>query len=144
MPAVYALNLSSSNNSLTSLDLASLLLTGTLPAQLSGASSAQPALEAALSPVIGQIEAPLEQTLDVDLTLTPQAGGTLFLGADKNLSRRLRLYSRTPFGENEAAVTRVFGLEYQINNFAFGDLSNESFGLENTTTGRLKFRVELD
>ncbi len=144
VPAVYALNLSSSNNSLTSLDLASLLLTGTLPAQLSGASSAQPALEAALSPVIGQIEAPLEQTLDVDLTLTPQAGGTLFLGADKNLSRRLRLYSRTPFGENEAAVTRVFGLEYQINNFAFGDLSNESFGLENTTTGRLKFRVELD
>jgi hypothetical protein len=47
-------------------------------------------------------------------------------------------------GENEAGLKRVFGLEYQLNNFAFGDLSNESLGLSNSTTGRLKLRLELD
>jgi hypothetical protein len=128
----------------SNIDVASLVLTGQLASQVSGQTSAQPALELALSGVITRIEAPLEQTFDIDLSLVPQTTGTLFVSADKSLSRRLRLYSRTPVGENEDGLKRIFGLEYQLNNFAFGDLSNESLGLSNSTTGRLKLRLDLD
>jgi hypothetical protein len=140
---VFSLELSSDSN-VSNIDVASLVLTGQLASQVSGQASAQPALELALSGVINRIEAPLEQTFDIDLSLIPQTTGTLFVTADKSLSRRLRLYSRTPVGENEAGLKRVFGLEYQLNNFAFGDLSNESLGLSNSTTGRLKLQLELD
>jgi len=139
----YSLELSSDSN-VSNIDVASLVLTGQLASQVSGQTSAQPALELALSGVITRIEAPLEQTFDIDLSLTPQTTGTLFVSADKTLSRRLRLYSRTPVGENEDGLKRIFGLEYQLNNFAFGDLSNESLGLSNSTTGRLKLRLDLD
>jgi|GEM_PF-6859082 len=139
----YSLELSSDSN-VSNIDVASLVLTGQLASQVSGQTSAQPALELALSGVITRIEAPLEQTFDIDLSLVPQTTGTLFVSADKSLSRRLRLYSRTPVGENEDGLKRIFGLEYQLNNFAFGDLSNESLGLSNSTTGRLKLRLDLD
>lgn len=41
-------------------------------------------------------------------------------------------------------MPRRFGLEYQFNNFAFGDLSNQSIGLENNTTGQMILLLNLD
>ncbi len=140
---VYSLNLSSDSGA-SNIDVATLVLTGACPSQLTAAASAQPALEQVLNPLLRLIEAPLEQTLDIDLNLTPGTGGTLFIEADKALSKRLRLYSYAPVGENDTGVKRIFGLEYQLNNLLFGDLSNEAIGLQNSTTGRLKLRLNLE
>jgi hypothetical protein len=135
----------SSDSGASAIDVATLVLTGACPSQLSAASSAQPALEAAFTPVLNLIEAPLKQTLDIDLNLTPSGQGALIVEADKALSKRLRLYSYAPVGSAEdATIRRQFGLEYQINNFAFGDLSNQSLGQENNTTGQLILMLNLD
>lgn len=135
----------SSDSGASAIDVATLVLTGACPSQLTAASSAQPALEAAFTPVLNLIEAPLKQTLDIDLNLTPSGQGALIVEADKALSKRLRLYSYAPVGSAEdATIRRQFGLEYQINNFAFGDLSNQSLGQENNTTGQLILMLNLD
>ena len=91
------------------------------------------------------IEAPHTQTRDIDLNLKPSGSGALIIEADKALAKRLRLYSYAPVGsEEESTIRRQFGLEYQINNFAFGDLSNQSLGQENNTTGQLILMLNLD
>ena len=143
-PGVPSLQLSSDSGA-SAIDVATMVLTGACPAQLTAAASAQPALEAAFTPVLNLIEAPLKQTLDIDLNLTPSGRGALIIEADKALSRRLRLYSYAPVGsEEESTIRRQFGLEYQINNFAFGDLSNQSLGQENNTTGQLILMLNLN
>jgi hypothetical protein len=141
---VPSLQLSSDSGS-SAIDLATMVLTGACASQLTAASSAQPALEAAFTPVLNLIEDPLKETLDIDLNLTPSGRGTLLVEADKALSTRLRLYSYAPVGTDEdATMPRRFGLEYQFNNFAFGDLSNQSIGLENNTTGQMILLLNLD
>lgn len=134
----------SSNSGLSSYEIAVLVLTGSLPDALGGAAGAQPATEVLLGPLLGLIERPLEDTLDVDLSLTPASSGTLFIDADKLLSRRLRLYSRTLVGDEDGTVPQQFGLEYRLNNAATAELSNEQAGNLNSTAGRLRLRLELD
>lgn len=134
----------SSNSGLSSYEIAVLVLTGSLPDTLGGVASAQPATEMLLGPLLGLIERPLEDTLDVDLSLTPASTGTLFIDADKLLSRRLRLYSRTLVGDEDGSIPQTFGLEYRINNAATAELTNESAGNLNSTSGRLRLRFELD
>lgn len=134
----------SSNSGLSSYEIAVLVLTGSLPDSLGGVATAQPATEMLLGPLLGLIERPLEDTLDVDLSLTPASTGTLFIDADKLLSRRLRLYSRTLVGDEDGSIPQTFGLEYRINNAATAELTNESAGNLNSTSGRLRLRFELD
>ncbi len=137
------LNLSSSSGA-SKIEVATLVLTGSYPSDLTGAAGASPATEVLLSPVLSLIEAPFEETLDVDLTLTPATTGTLFIDADKLLSRRLRLYSRTPVGDEASSNLQTFGLEYRLNNEVTGELTNEQLGNLNSTSGRLRFRLLLD
>ncbi|MCA9543137.1 MAG: hypothetical protein KC613_02075, partial [Myxococcales bacterium] len=137
------LNLASSSGA-SKIEVATLVLTGAYPSDLTGAAGAAPATEVLLSPVLSLIEAPFEETLDVDLTLTPATTGTLFIDADKILSRRLRLYSRTPVGDEAANNLQTFGLEYRLNNEVTGELTNEQLGNLNSTSGRLRFRLLLD
>ena len=66
------------------------------------------------------------------------------IDANKVLSRRLYLYSRVLVGEEQDGNPQQFGLRYQINNVAFGELSNERTGSNISTTGRLKLRVNLN
>lgn len=134
----------SSSSGASQIEVLTLLLTGQLPSDLTGAAGAQPATEALLGPVLNLIEAPLEETLDLDLSLTAATTGTLFVDVDKILSRRLRLYSRTPVGTDSATNPQTFGLEYRINNLATGELTTEQLGSNNATSGRLRLRLELD
>lgn len=134
----------SSSSGLSHIEVATLVLTGSLPSDLTGAASAQPATEVVLGPLLGFIERPLEETLEVDLSLTPASSGTLYIDAEKVLSRRLRIYSRTPVGNEDTATPQTFGLEYQINNSTFGELTNEQTGNLNSTSGRLRLRLNLD
>ncbi len=139
------LSLNSSSGAYSQSDLATLVATGRLPSDVSGAASAQPALELALGPVLGLIERPLEETLDLDrVQFTPISTGALVIEADKELSRRLRLYSSTPVGEGDTESTRTFGLTYQLNNYLFGELKGERVDLVDRTTGNLRLHLSFD
>lgn len=133
-----------SSSGASKIEVLTLLLTGRYPSDLTGAASAAPATEVLLGPVLSLIERPLEETLDLNLSLTPDAAGTLFIDADKVLSRRLRLYSRTPVGTDAATNPQIFGLEYRINNGLTSELSTEQLGNTNATSGRLRLRLEWD
>jgi hypothetical protein len=142
-PPTIDLNLSSSSGA-SKIEVATLVLTGSYPSDLTGAASAAPATEVLLAPVLNLIEAPFEETLDVDLSLTPATTGTLFIDADKLLSRRLRLYTRTPVGDDANNNLQTFGLEYRLNNQATLEATNERLGNLNSTGGRLRLRLLLD
>ena len=142
-PPNFAFDLTS-NSGASKLEVITLVLTGSYPENLSGAASAQPATEVVLAPLLSLVEAPLEDTFQVDLTLTPVSTGTLYIDANKVLSRRLYLYSRVLVGDEQDGNPQQFGLRYQINNVAFGELSNERLGTNISTTGRLKLRVDLN
>ena len=133
----------SSNSGASKLDVAWLVLTGSYPDNLSGSASAQPAAEVVLAPLLSLVERPLEDTFKVDLTLTPVSSGTLYIDANKFLSRRLRLYSRVFVGDEDDSSPQQFGLQYQINNVAFGELSSAQSGSSVSTTGKLKLRLSL-
>ena len=133
-----------SSSGASKIEVLTLLLTGRYPSDLTGAASAAPATEVLLGPVLSLIERPLEETLDLNLSLTPDATGTLFIDADKSLSRRLRLYSRTPVGNDSATNPQIFGIEYRINNTVFSELTNEQLGNNNATSGRLRLRLVMD
>jgi hypothetical protein len=139
----FSLNFSSSSGA-SKIEVATLVLTGAYPSDLTGAASATPATEILLSPVLSLIEAPFEETLDVDLSLTPATTGTLFIDADKLLSRRLRLYSRTPVGDDAGNNPLTFGLEYRLNNRLTGELTTEKLGNLNSTSGRLRLQILVD
>lgn len=134
----------SSSSGASKIEVLTLLLTGRYPSDLTGAASAAPATEVLLGPVLSLIERPLEETLNLNLSLTPDATGTLFIDADKALSRRLRLYSRTPVGNDAATNPQITGLEYRINNLLTWELTNEQLGNNNATSGRLRLRLEMD
>ena len=142
-PPITKLSLTSSSGA-SQFQVAMLVLTGSFPEDLSGAASAQPATEVLLAPLLSLVERPLEDTLNVDLSLTPDTGGSLFIDADKILSRRLRLYSRVMVGDDDEGSPQRFGLEYQINNIAFGELASEQTGSLVSTSGRLRLRLDLD
>ena len=133
-----------SSSGASKIEVLTLLLTGRYPSDLTGAASAAPATEVLLGPVLSLIERPLEETLDLNLSLTPDATGTLFIDVEKSLSRRLRLYSRTPVGNDSATNPQIVGLEYRINNTIFSELTNEQLGNNNATSGRLRLRLEMD
>ncbi len=142
-PPITKLSLTSSSGA-SQFQVAMLVLTGSFPEDLSGAASAQPATEVLLAPLLSLVERPLEDTLNVDLSLTPDTGGSLFIDADKILSRRLRLYSRVMVGDDDEGSPQRFGLEYQINNIAYGELASEQTGSLVSTSGRLRLRLDLD
>ena len=119
-----------------------LVLTGSYP-ENSAAQRVRNPLQRPLAPLLSLVEAPLED-FEVDLTLTPVSTGTLYIDANKVLSRRLYLYSRVLVGDEQDGNPQQFGLRYQINNVAFGELSNERLGTNISTTGRLKLRVDLN
>ncbi len=134
-----------SSSGASQLEVITLVLTGSFPSDLSGSQSAQPATEMLLAPILDLIERPLEETLDIDLTLTPSADGSLFISADKSLSRRLRAYARSSLGDVEDdSNPPTFGLEYRLNNLLSSELINEQASGLNTTSARLRLRWMLD
>jgi hypothetical protein len=134
----------SSNSGASKFDVAMLVLTGSYPEDASGAASAQPAAEVLLAPLLSLVERPLEDTLNIDLSLTPATAGSLFIDIDKMLSRRLRLYSRVFVGDGDETNPQKFGLEYQINNTVLGEFTSEKTGNYLSTTGRLRLKLEID
>ena len=94
--------------------------------------------------LLSLVERPLEDTLKVDLALTPDSQGSLVIDANKILSRRLRLYSRVLVGDDSDSRQQQIGLEYQINNVTFGELSSERTSSLVTTTGRLRLKLNLN
>ncbi|MGB0645932.1 MAG: hypothetical protein ACPGQS_02095 [Bradymonadia bacterium] len=134
----------SSNSGASKFDVAMLVLTGSYPEDASGAASAQPAAEVLLAPLLSLVERPLEDTLDIDLSLTPATAGSLFIDIDKMLSRRLRLYSRVFVGDGDDTNPQKFGLEYQINNTVLGEFTSEKTGNFLSTAGRLRLKLEID
>lgn len=134
----------SSNSGASKFDVAMLVLTGSYPEDASGAASAQPAAEVLLAPLLSLVERPLEDTLNIDLSLTPATAGSLFIDIDKMLSRRLRLYSRVFVGDGDETNPQKFGLEYQINNTVLGEFTSEKTGNYLSTAGRLRLKLEID
>lgn len=134
----------SSNSGASKFDVAMLVLTGSYPEDATGAASAQPAAEVLLAPLLSLVERPLEDTLDIDLSLTPATAGSLFIDIDKMLSRRLRLYSRVFVGDGDETNPQKFGLEYQINNTVLGEFTSEKTGNYLSTAGRLRLKLEID
>ena len=134
----------SSNSGASKFDVAMLVLTGSYPEDASSAASAQPATQVLLAPLLNLVERPLEDTLDIDLSLTPATAGSLFIDIDKMLSRRLRLYSRVFVGDSDDANPQQFGLEYQINNTVIGEFTSEQTANYLSTAGRFRLKLELD
>lgn len=126
------------------IDVLSLVLTGRRIADLNAAATAQPALEVALGPLLSYFERPLEETLELDLSVVPQTTGSVEVDVDKKLGQRVRLFTRAQVGGDDSGNRITLGAEYQINNVTFGELTNERDGLQNNTTARLRFRWTLD
>lgn len=126
------------------IDVLSLVLTGRRIADLNADAAAQPALEVALSPLLSYFERPLEETLELDLSVVPQTTGTVEVDVDKKLGQRVRLFTRAQVGNDDVGNQLILGAEYQLNNVTFGELTNARIGLQNSTTARLRFRWTLD
>ena len=47
-------------------------------------------------------------------------------------------------GDDDEGSPQRFGLEYQINNIAYGELASEQTGSLVSTSGRLRLRLDLD
>ncbi len=133
-----------SSGGLSDIEIATLMTTGSLPSDLSGAASAQPATEIVFGPLFGVLTAPIEDTLDLELTLSTGDAGTLLIDAEKLLSRRLKLYSRTPIGDDDDSDPVTFGLEYRLNNSTYGEVTNERQGEENLFGARIRLRLDLE
>ena len=142
-PPEIDMNLTS-NSGASKFQVAMLVLTGSYQDDLNGAASAQPATEVLLAPLLSLVERPLEDTLNLDLSLTPASTGSLIIDADKILSRRLRLYSRVLVGDDDDETPQRFGLNYQINNVAFGEVTSEQTGSLVSTTGGLRLKLNLN
>ncbi len=132
-----------SSSGLSDLEIATLITTGSLPRDLSGASSAQPVAEIAFGPLFGVLTSPIEETLDLELSLSTGDAGTLLVDAEKLLSRRLKLYSRTPIGDDDDSDPVTFGLEYRLNNSTYGEVTNERLGEQNLFGARVRLRMDL-
>ncbi len=133
-----------SSGGLSDIEIATLMTTGSLPSDLSGAAGAQPATEIVFGPLFGVLTAPIEDTLDLELTLSTGDAGTLLIDAEKLLSRRLKLYSRTPIGDDDDSDPVTFGLEYRLNNSTYADVTNERQGEQNLFGARLRLRFDLE
>ena len=133
-----------SSGGLSDIEIATLITTGSLPSDLSGASGAQPATEIVFGPLFGVLTAPIEDTLDLELTLSTGDAGTLLIDAEKLLSRRLKLYSRTPIGDDDDSDPVTFGLEYRLNNSTYGEVTNERQGEQNLFGARVRLRLDLE
>ena len=131
-----------SSGGLSDIEVLTLVLTGRY--DLTGDASAQPALEIALGPLLDLIERPLEETLDVELDVVPQTSGVVEVDVDKELFDRLRVFSRATVGDTEGGNELEIGALYQLNNSAFGELTNERIGPADKTTARIRFRIRLD
>ena len=125
-------------------EVAMLVLTGSYPEDLSGAASAQPATEVLLAPLLSLVERPLEDTLKVDLALTPDSQAPLSSMPTKYYRDGSGSYSRVLVGDDSDSRQQQIGLEYQINNVTFGELSSERTSSLVTTTGRLRLKLNLN
>ena len=97
-----------------------------------------------ISPLLNLIERPIEDTLNLDLSLTPDTSGMLFVDLNKIFSRRLRLYARTPIGDDQKSNPQIFSLEYRFNNLIYGEISNERINQISSTSGRFRLRLSWD
>ena len=135
----------SSQSGASKIEVATLVITGRYPNNVNAASSTQPATEVLLAPVLNLIERPLEDSLGLNLSLTPETGRAgLFIDLNKSFSRRLRLYARTPIGEVNDDTLQSFGVEYKLNNFLSSELTREQINRSNATSGRLHLRLSWE
>jgi hypothetical protein len=135
----------SSPSGASKLELATLVLTGRFPSKVNTATtSAQPATEVLLSPLLNLIERPIEDTLNLDLSLTPDTSGMLFVDLNKIFSRRLRLYARTPIGDDQKTNPQIFSLEYRFNNLIYGEISNDRINQVSSTSSRFRLRLSWE
>ena len=68
----------------------------------------------------------------------------MLIDAEKLLSRRLKLYSRTPIGDDDDSDPVTFGLEYRLNNSIYGEIVNERQGEQNLFGARVRLRLDLE
>jgi hypothetical protein len=135
----------SSQSGASKIEVATLVITGRYPNNLNAAASTQPATEVLLAPILNLIERPIEDSLGINLSLTPDTSGAgLFIDLNKSFSRRTRLYARTPIGEDDTDSSRSFGLEYKLNNALSGELTREQVSKANATSGRLRLRLSWE
>jgi len=135
----------SSQSGASKIEVATLVITGRYPNNLNAAASTQPATEVLLAPILNLIERPIEDSLGLNLSLTPETSGAgLFIDLNKSFSRRLRLYARTPIGEGDDDSPQSFGLEYKLNNILSSELTREQISQSNATSGRLRLRLSWD
>ena len=135
----------SSQSGASKIEVATLVITGRYPNNLNAAASTQPATEVLLAPILNLIERPIEDSLGLNLSLTPETTGAgLFIDLNKSFSRRLRLYARTPIGEGDDDTPQSFGVEYKLNNFLSSELTREQVSQINATSGRLRLRLSWE
>jgi len=135
----------SSQSGASKIEVATLVITGRYPNNLNAAASTQPATEVLLAPILNLIERPIEDSLGLNLSLTPETSGAgLFIDLNKSFSRRLRLYARTPIGEGDDDTPQSFGVEYKLNNFLSSELTREQVSQINATSGRLRLRLSWE
>ncbi|MBM4291344.1 MAG: hypothetical protein FJ138_07860, partial [Deltaproteobacteria bacterium] len=135
-----------SQSGASKIEVAALVLTGRYPNNLNAAASTQPATEMLLAPVLNLIERPLEDSLGLNLNLTPDTvgAGLLFVDLNKSFSRRLRLYARTLIGEGDASTPQSFGVDYKLNNLLSSEFTREQVSQLSATSGRLRLRLSWD
>lgn len=133
-----------SSSGASDIDVATLVLTGRYPSQLSGAAGAQPALELLLAQVLANLERPIEETLELELNISAQSTGALEVDVNKQIFRRLRLTSRAEVGGEEVGNRLTLSAEYRLNNTLYGVLTNEQANQIQSTTGLLRLRLSLD
>ena len=135
-----------SNSGSTELEVATLVLTGSRPSDITGAAGAGGAAAGfLLAPLMNLVERPLEDTFDLELDVTPSSTGQLFIDSELVLSQRLTLYTKVLVGEAGEGQSQTVGVDYQLNNFTLFQFVNTQTDADvATTTLRLRTSWELD
>jgi hypothetical protein len=135
-----------SNSGSTELEVATLVLTGSRPSDITGAAGAGGAAAGfLLAPLMNLVERPLEDTFDLELDVTPSSTGQLFIDSELVLSQRLTLYTKVLVGEAAEGQGQTVGLDYQLNNVTLFQFINTQTDADvATTTLRLRTSWELD
>ena len=124
----FELGLSSSSGA-SKIELATLVLTGRYPSDFNASTSTQPATEMLLSPILNMIERPIEESLDLKLTLSPDTSNSIFVDIQKAFSRRLSLSVKQLIGQEDLTQQNLFNLNYKINNLIYGEFTSEHLDL---------------
>ncbi|MEE2643745.1 MAG: translocation/assembly module TamB domain-containing protein, partial [Myxococcota bacterium] len=126
------------------IEVATLVLTGRYPSQFTPSASVQPATEVLFSPILSLIERPIEDNLNLELSLTPDASGLLYVDLNSVYSRRLRLYARTPVGGTRGNTRQLFGVESRISNWLSLEFNSEDTQSLSARNLRMKLRLSWD